>query len=110
MKAVILLLALTLAAMATDSISFYYLSESVPASLPGADVEPAGIMVFVASPADGATVCATTATATTCALAVDDGYGYAIVRLNVVEPSNVSVFMAGESISVDDPVAGVVYP
>jgi hypothetical protein len=97
---------LTVSAFATDGIHFYFVGIDGPPQFDGATVP--GILVLVQD-GDGATVCATADSVTTCALAVDDGYGYAFARVNVSAPDNISVYLAGDSVSVDSPVPGIEY-
>lgn len=112
-----LVIALFLAASAFADVNFYYVVEAAPASLPGADIFSAGIMVLVSNPADETTVCVSYTTSDgivsqKCGIATDDGLGYSIVRLDIGADAmviNIAVTGGSDKKSIDDPVPGVEY-
>jgi hypothetical protein len=106
MKALALVLFLAFPALA---VNFYFTVENPPFDF--ADGSEHGILVLVRA-GDGAMVCATgEGTAQVCGIAIEDGYGYAAVRLNIGDGAvtNISVALRDELKSIDHPRPGTPY-
>ena len=107
MKTFFLALLLTTSALA---VTFSYNVEHVPDALPGASLISDGVMVFVS---EDAQVCvsfldATGAAGAMCGAAIDDGYGYSVVKLDVGAGVTVTNIAIADK-SVDNPQPGILY-
>lgn len=90
-----------------DGPHFYYVIESAPAGLPGADTFLSGILVLVRS-GDG--VCVSSTAGAECRGTIDDGYGYAVARFDTAGAiTNISVDDGQRANSVDNPAPGTEY-